>query len=60
LSGWKLKANSFMINDVNFLPAGTERKFDINSHLPFIYMPDDDWVKFSELMKKNYPNIKCS
>jgi len=49
-----------MINDVNFLPAGTERKFDINSHLPFIYMPDDDWVKFSELMKKNYPNIKCS
>lgn len=60
LNGWKVKANGFMINDVSFLPAGSLRTFDINSHLPFLYLPDDDWVLFAELMRKNYPDIKCS
>ena len=60
LDGWKVNANGFMINDVSFLPKGTVRKFDINSHLPFLYLPDSDWLKYAELMKKNYVDVKCN
>jgi len=60
LNGWKVKANGFKYNDMDILPAGSIRNFDINSHLPFLYLPDDDWVRYSELMTKSYPDIICS
>jgi hypothetical protein len=56
---WMLKGTSFMIGDVPFVPKGETRKLDINTHLPFVFLPDKDWVTFSELMKKNYPDIIC-
>ena len=64
LDGWKISCNDFMINDVSFLPkvdgANAVRTLEINSHLPFLYLPDDDWNHYAELLKKNYPEILCS
>lgn len=60
LDGWHVNCNGFMMNDVSFLDAGTVRKFDINSHLPFVYLPDDDWTRYAELMQKNYVDVKCN
>lgn len=57
LDGWFINANKFFIDDVSFLPAGATRRFDINTHLPFIYMPDADWVMWEELMNKNYKSL---
>jgi hypothetical protein len=47
---WMISGTSFMIGDVPFVPAGETRKLDINTHLPFVFMPDKDWITFSELM----------
>ena len=60
LKAWHLKATEFKVNGVPFVPKGETRVFDINSHLPFLYLPDDDWLRYSELVKKNYPDIVCS
>jgi len=57
---WMLNGTSFMINDVPFIPAGESRKLDINTHLPFVFLPDKDWVGFSELMQKNHKDILCA
>jgi hypothetical protein len=43
LNAWTITGNSFMIDDVSFLDAGSTRDFEINSHLPFLYLPDADW-----------------
>jgi len=50
LKGWTVKATSFMINDVAFLTPGSKRTFEINSHLPFLYLPFNDWIAYVELM----------
>jgi hypothetical protein len=47
---WMLNGTEFMIGDVPFIQDGKTRKLDINTHLPFVFMPDDDWVHFAELM----------
>lgn len=65
LDGWKVSCNSFMINDVSFIPKeengdAAVRTLEINSHLPFLYLPDDDWNRYAELIKKNYPEVMCS
>lgn len=60
LDGWIISANKFMIDDVSFLPEGVTRKMDINAHLPFLYMGYDDWLKYTEVLKKNYQDIVCN
>jgi hypothetical protein len=57
---WLIEGSAFKIGDVPFIPAGSTRKLDMNTHLPFVFMPDADWVTFSELMQKNYPDILCA
>jgi len=33
---------------------------EINPHLPYLYLPDEDWTKFEEIMTKTYDDILCS
>ena len=47
---WVLCRTSFMIGDVQFVPAGETRKLDINTYLPFVLLPNKYWVTLSELM----------
>lgn len=49
-TGWVLNGTEFMVGDIPFVPAGETRKVDVNTHLPFVYMPDKDWIFFSEVM----------
>jgi hypothetical protein len=60
LDEWYLNGTEFMIGDVPFISSAETRKLEISTHLPFVFLPDDDWLRFSELMQKNYPNILCA
>jgi hypothetical protein len=59
LEHWRLTADNFTLGDKPFLD-GQMRLLDINSHLPFLYLPEADWLKFAELLEQEYPDIVCS
>ena len=60
MKSWSLKGTQMLINNTPFVTKGETRVFDFNTHLPFLYLPDDDWLKYSELIKKQYPDLLCS
>lgn len=59
-SFWMVNGTSFEIDDVPLLDAGSVRNLEINTHLPFVYVPDADFARIIEVMQKNHPDILCS
>lgn len=59
LTAWRVKAKNFDIGSDAFI-AGTTRYLEINPHLPYLYLPDEDWTKFEEIITKTYEDILCS
>ena len=48
LANWNLRATNFYLGYDEFEQAGSARVVNLNPHLPYIYIPDDDWRIISE------------
>lgn len=59
LTAWRVGAKNFAIGSDAFIPGAT-RYLEMNPHLPYLYLPDEDWTKFEEIMTKTYKDILCS
>lgn len=57
---WKTRAWSFFYGETEFL-AGNDsvRLMDVNPHLPYIYIPDNDWSEWAYMVTQKIPDIKC-
>ena len=54
-----MAGKNFYIGANHFI-YGQVRYLEINPNLPYLYIPDDDFISFQSLMVKMYPDIICS
>jgi hypothetical protein len=59
LNAWRVAGRNFYIG-VNHFIRGQVRYLEINPNLPYLYIPDEDFISFQSLMVKMYPDIICS
>lgn len=59
LANWSLRATNFFLGYDEFEQAGNARVVDLNPHLPYIYVPDQDWQIISERLQDIYHDIRC-
>lgn len=55
---WSINGNNIYAN--NHVVTTSQREFSFNMHLPYIYIPDDDFKNFASAMAQFHLNIKCS
>lgn len=54
---WDLKADNFMIDGKAFL--SDVRIISIDPHIPYLYIPNNDWNDFAREMSLIYADIVC-
>ena len=55
---WAINGNNILAND--HVVTLNEREFSFNMHLPYIYIPSDDFKNFAVAMAQFQLDIKCS
>ena len=58
LDQWALNADDYSIDGTKFL-VGIDKKIVFSPHLPYLYMPSQDWVAFAAALAKAYPDVHC-
>jgi hypothetical protein len=54
---WDLKADNFLLGGTSFLMAS--RVISIDPHIPYLYIPNNDWIDFANTMEKHYGKLYC-
>ena len=55
---WDLKANNYMLGGKCFL-CDVQRIISIDPHIPYLYIPTNDWTDFADAMTANFGTLHC-
>lgn len=58
-TSWYLKSNSFFLGQESFM-EDTNKLIDLNPHLPYLYIPDNDWRLFAYKLENKFLYVDCT